>query len=54
MKLFVPKRDTLYKSVISLGYFGSMTLLIFSKSVQVMVIVSTGILMTILFYKLIK
>lgn len=54
MKLFGLKKDTLYKSVISLGYIGAMTLLIFSKSVQAVIIVSTGILMTILFYKLIR
>ena len=48
------KRDTLYRSVIALGYTGAMTLLIFSKAVQLMVIILTGFLITALFYKLIK
>ena len=48
------KRDTLYRAVIALGYTGAMTLLIFSKFVQLMVVILAGFLMTLLFYKLIK
>jgi len=48
------KRDTLYKVVIALGYTGAMSILIFSKTVQLMIIILTGFLMTLLFYKLIK
>ena len=48
------KRDTLYKVVIALGYTGAMSILIFSKTVQLMIIILTGFLITLLFYKLIK
>jgi fatty acid desaturase len=48
------KKDTLYKVVIALGYTGAMTLLIFSKFVQLMIVILAGFLMTLLFYKLIK
>lgn len=48
------KKDTLYKVVIALGYTGAITLLIFSKFVQLMIVILAGFLMTLLFYKLIK
>jgi hypothetical protein len=48
------KRDTLYKVVIALGYTGAMSILIFSKTVQMMIVILAGFLMTLLFYKLIK
>ena len=54
MKRSKLKKDTLYRAVIALGYTGAMTLLIFSKVFQVTVLVFTGIVITTLFYKLIK
>jgi len=48
------KKDTLYRTVIALGYSGAMTLLVFSKLSQLLILISAGVLITLLFYKLIK
>jgi len=48
------KKDTLYRAVIALGYAGAMTLLVFSKTFQTMILIGIGLLMTTIFYKLIK
>lgn len=48
------KKDTLYRVVIALGYSGAMTLLVFSKVFQMMLLISIGVAITTLFYKLIK
>lgn len=54
MKRSKLKKDTLYRAVIALGYTGAMTLLIFSKVFQILILIFTGFLITALFYKLIK
>jgi hypothetical protein len=54
MKQSKLKKDNLYRAVIALGYSGAMTLLIFSKIFQILILISAGVLLTTLFYKLIK
>ena len=48
------RRDPLYKVILLLVYLGVITLLIFSKLTQFLILISFGFFATLLFYKLVK
>ncbi len=48
------RRDPLYKVILLLVYLGVITLLIFSKLIQFLILISFGFFATLLFYKLVK